>query len=79
MQKWIKQNLTIMTLLTLISAAAICIARGAVLDSDVQKLNIEVFGKNRDGDDLAGRLGRLEANTKDIQDSVHRIEGYTKR
>ena len=64
MQRWVKQNLSILiTIVTMISSG---IAYAAVLNSDVERLKREI----------PERLLRLEEKTDEIQKSVNRIEGY---
>lgn len=71
MTKWLKQNLNIAVVFTLVSCIAMGIAYAAVLNADVQRLKEQTIG-------MPERLGRLEQKTDDIKESVHRIEGYFK-
>lgn len=75
MQRWVKQHLTIAVLLSLISIAAMGVAYAAVLNADVEHLKEQVLG-SAVKPSLSDRLTRLEQKTDDIQEGVHRIEGY---
>lgn len=79
MQKWLRQNLTIVSIVSFLSIVLGLVAHASVRDYQIDRLNSAVFGKNIAGDDLSARLGRVEENTKDIpsiRDAVNRIEGY---
>ena len=75
MKGWIQQHFTIGALITALSILCSFAAYAAVLNSDVQHLKEQVLG-NGDKPSLSDRLSRLEQKTDDIQESVHRIEGF---
>lgn len=76
MQKWLRHNLTIAVIITLITGYGVGAAIAAVLKSDVERLKSQIDG-------MPERLGRLEqkvddssGDIEDIKKSVHRIEDY---
>lgn len=72
MNKWLKQNITIMVVITLLGGYGVGAAVAGVMKSDIDRLKQQVDG-------LPERLGKLEQKTDDIKESVYRIEGYMKK
>ncbi|MES3016218.1 MAG: hypothetical protein V4721_00505 [Bacteroidota bacterium] len=80
MQKWIRQNLNIGFLWVVITSALAGIALAAVRNADVERLNTDVedlklniYGKGR-GDSLSEKVGQQVIELQNVNKSLARIE-----
>lgn len=72
MNKWLKQNLNIGVLITLISYIVVGVAYAAVLNSDVQTLKRQVEG-------MPEEIAVLQQKTDNIKEVVDKIDRYLRK
>jgi len=73
MNRWLKQNLNIHVLFILVGAIAGGSAIAAVVGSDVQRLNLEVFG-NEPEKSISVKIGKLETKVDNALDLLQKID-----
>lgn len=74
MQRWIKQNLTIAVILTLLTGYGVGAAVAAVLKNDVELLKIDVKILKERIAETPEKLGRIEERIIAMQKQSDRIE-----
>lgn len=71
MHKWLKQNITITLIVTLLAGYGVGAAFAAVIKSDVERLKNQVDG-------LPERMVKQEQKLDDALYLLHKIDGYFK-
>lgn len=76
MKRWLKQNLSIAVIFTLLSAMAMGIAYAAIQYSDTQNLKIDVQKLKDQVNNLPGDIASIKATLSATNEDVKFIKNY---